>query len=99
MNLVKIIFSLVIYGLTNASFIPIKYRLSAKNLPIEKPILAKDHISLCDGEVVGGKLCVYKCKTCDMPRLFVMNYGSHIGLWKKRIPIPNLFKKKLFKRS
>ena len=48
-------------------------------MPVDKPIKGKP-ISLCDGEVVAGKICIYKCKICDMPRLFVMNYASHIGL-------------------
>ena len=43
------------------SFIPIKFRPSAKSMPIEKPIKGKS-ISLCDGDVVAGQLCVYKCK-------------------------------------
>uniref|UniRef100_T1KH51 Uncharacterized protein n=1 Tax=Tetranychus urticae TaxID=32264 RepID=T1KH51_TETUR len=48
------------------------------HLPVERPIQGEP-ISLCDGEVIGGKICIYKCKLCDMPRMFVMKYASYIG--------------------
>lgn len=31
-----------------------------------------------DGDIVDRKLYIYKCKICDMPRLFKMKYGSFI---------------------
>ena len=37
-------------------------------------------LSIGDGDVVGhGGMYVYKCKICDMPRMFKMNYISDIG--------------------
>lgn len=83
MNLIKyfILISILITQVI-CSFIPIKHRFSAKSMPIDKPIKSKNPISFCDGDVVAGQICIYKCKVCDMPRLFVMNYGSHIGLNK-----------------
>lgn len=41
------------------------------------PIRGAD-VKFGDGDVVGGKTYIYKCKICDMPRIFVMNYGSFI---------------------
>lgn len=54
------------------------FRRRGGGLPMERPIQGSP-ISLCDGDVVGGKLCVYKCKLCDMPRMFVMKYGTNVG--------------------
>ena len=31
-----------------------------------------------DGDIVDRKVYIYKCKICDMPRLFKMKYGSFI---------------------
>ena len=31
-----------------------------------------------DGDIVGRKVYIYKCKICDMPRIFKMNYGSFV---------------------
>lgn len=48
-------------------------------IEIERPRYG-GHIKLGDGDLVGhGGLYVYKCKICDMPRLFKMNHGSSVG--------------------
>jgi hypothetical protein len=51
--------------------------LSKEPLEIAPPIRGQDY-KLGDGDVVGRKVYIYKCKICDMPRIFVMNYGSFI---------------------
>ena len=42
------------------------------------PAIRGPDVKLGDGDVVGGKNYIYKCKICDMPRIFVMDYGSFI---------------------
>ena len=70
---------LQIIGLNCLPFFPLKSLFNRHaNLPVDPPIMG-DPISLCDGEVIGGKICIYKCKLCDMPRMFVMKYGTNVG--------------------
>ena len=50
---------------------------SSSQIEVAAPIRGPD-IKLGDGDVVGGTNYIYKCKICDMPRIFVMDYGSFI---------------------
>lgn len=52
-------------------------KLLPKNVEIAPPIRGQDY-KLGDGDVVDRKIYIYKCKICDMPRIFTMNYGSFI---------------------
>lgn len=46
-------------------------------MEVAPPIRGED-IKIGDGDVVDRKVYIYKCKICDMPRIFVMDYGSFI---------------------
>ncbi|RWS25479.1 hypothetical protein B4U80_02120 [Leptotrombidium deliense] len=35
-------------------------------------------LKLGDGELVADQLYIYKCKICEMPRMFKMAYGSRV---------------------
>lgn len=55
----------------------LKLQAMVKGLPIDKPINGPD-VNVGDGDVVAGKVYIYKCKVCDMPRIFKMNYASSV---------------------
>lgn len=42
------------------------------------PAIRGQDLKIGDGDVVDRKVYIYKCKICDMPRIFVMDYGSFI---------------------
>ena len=42
------------------------------------PAIRGPDYKIGDGDVVDRKVYIYKCKICDMPRIFVMDYGSFI---------------------
>jgi len=55
------------------TLLPLASKLSP--IPIAKPIYGGD-VKLGDGDLVGRSLYVYKCKVCEMPRMFKMNHAS-----------------------
>ena len=65
----KILFLIFIFiNQVICSFIPIKYRPATKSMPVGKPIKGKP-ISLCDGEVVAGQICIYKCRLISQQKI------------------------------
>jgi len=77
-----VIFGLLIFsswslGFPKADMLKLKLFQKMTKLPIDRPIIGPS-ISFCSGEIVDGRICVYKCKVCDMPRKFKVDYRSFI---------------------
>lgn len=50
-----------------------------KLMPEVAPPVYGGDIKLGDGELLAKRFYIYKCKICDMPRIFKMDYISSLG--------------------
>lgn len=76
MSGVAVVLMLLAVTLTPTEASPLLSSLFPK-MEVAPPIRGQD-MKIGDGDVVDRKIYIYKCKICDMPRIFVMDYGSFI---------------------